>query len=141
MTEHLNFPVRSDKTAGDELLVQLARMTNVASFSASITLMVPGGAISGVLIARDEWLKEWTSEIRNAGTNGEVFAEVLTKIMTDLGVYILDSDFPAKDRPTKLHVKDGYITTSAGERGPYLLRVRIDSVSAWSLGTYGGNGA
>lgn len=134
VTEHYNFPVRTDRVGGDEMLRHLAQIANSSALTMSIFLVVPGGTITGTLISRDDWLEEWTAVIRSSGSGGQLFAAALEKIFADAGVYIFDDEFPAKDRPSRLHIQNGFVSTPTGRVGPYLLRVRVDTVSAWSLG-------
>jgi hypothetical protein len=135
MTEALNFPARVDQPIGDEMLRSLARLPN-AKVTISLVLMVPGGIVTGTLISRDQWLEEWLNEIEAAeGIGGQIVANALRGLINNQGVYVIDDELAGKDRPARLHLKNCYINSGGEKEGPLLLRVRVESVSAWSLGT------
>ena len=115
----------------------LRMLANVAgpSLSMSIVLVLPGAIVTGTLTSGDEWFEAWTKQIRNAGEHGKMFADLMTKFVSELGMYLIDDDLPEKDRSSKLHLMNAHIRSGEFDAGPMLVRVRIDSVSAWSLGT------
>jgi hypothetical protein len=134
VTEAFNFPARVDQADSDAMLRMLGKLAS-PQVTMSITLVLHGGIAMGELISRDMWLDLWVKEIRAAGQSGQVFADALTTIMSEAGIYLIDDELPDKDQPSRLHLKDARILSGQYNVGPMLLRVRIDAIAAWSLGT------
>ena len=134
MSEAESFPSRVDAGSGDELLSKLAGTTETG-ISMGILLVVPGAILTGTVVSRDTWFEGWTEEMEKTDGAAKAFAQAMSNIKDQLGIHVLDSEFTGKDLPTRIHLKDATIYANGTNFGPFLLRVRIDTVSAWTMGS------
>ncbi|MFF2138357.1 hypothetical protein [Streptomyces sp. NPDC058193] len=126
----VDFPISASPIIADPLLRTLLITTNVG-MSFSVCVVAGGKLIQGDAINRDDWWNLLLSHIRTAGSHGEMFASSIKKAADDVGYHLFDDEIQGQDRPMRLHLKDAYIEgTNAG-----LVRVRVDQIAAWSLGT------
>ncbi|WP_327075600.1 hypothetical protein OG196_43540 (plasmid) [Kitasatospora purpeofusca] len=94
-----------------------------------MTIIVDGQTVTGTVISKDLWKSLWLDEIKSAGKGGEFMAEIIEGL-DGMNYMITDGEIVGRDRPLRLHMKDAHF----GNNGPKLLRVRIDRISAWSVG-------
>jgi hypothetical protein len=127
-----DFPADRHGQACDPLLLSLVSIMNTGAASCSISVMTAGGLIRGLLISRDVWLREWQESMTRAG--GGVLAESY-KTQFAQGHTVIDNDSLKDDTPSNLHIRNAFV----GDIGPMYMRVALDSVAAWSMGSEPGN--
>ncbi|WP_406106802.1 hypothetical protein [Micromonospora globbae] len=120
-----------DPTLG--YLVWLFDLTSTRDLSISMVLAIPGGTLSGHLISRARWYKEWFESIGKAGIIGKEMSRLMQANFAAAGR--AEQDGGLLDHVGKyVHIRDGVFHTGSGTMPPMLWRVRMDIVSAWSLG-------
>ncbi|KQX76051.1 hypothetical protein [Aeromicrobium sp. Root472D3] len=93
--------------------------------SMSLTINVPGGVISGQLIARHRWVEQIQAAMMAADAQtGKAFGEAFEELKP-----------PADAKPNFLHLQNAHYVSggSASAGDGFLWRGRISDVSGWSF--------
>jgi len=126
----------------DALLFALVSLANLnEGISMTITLTVPGGVVSGMLIQNERWLREVAQVIADATGDAEGLAGVVRDWHSVLDE--LDDDLDAgsvTSRPAGyVHLADArvYVGGAGMPNDGTHWRGRLRDVTGWSLGTLG----
>ena len=119
----------------DVLLKTLIVAANEAGFGFDISLIVPGGIVTGTVITADEYLKRFADTFANAWPGGP--SEEIRESFANIGSNVEGYNQNAEDY---IHLADAaYVSTSGflpdGGKG-MLWRGKIDSVSGYSFGRF-----
>ncbi|WP_031155098.1 hypothetical protein [Streptomyces xanthophaeus] len=113
-------------TTRDDLLIDLINRTEMEGEGPRITIVTPGGVITGRLAAHRRWATDLSEQLSDAGLPDERFAEDFSREATDIPAY----------PPAFLHL-DGCQLISGASTLPAALgesfRIPLATVSAWSV--------
>lgn len=107
----------------DPVLVGLATLANKGSLTISISLFVHGNKIEGLLTSQARWRESFSNEIKESALVEGMVVAASANSSAYLHVISPKVSFGAEDSVM--------YTTSP----PLVLRVAINAVSAWHLGT------
>ena len=145
-------PVREDLPERDWLLSMLVGAANEIPISFGVTLNVPGGLVSGIVVSGNEYLHGIASEMEQAGPLGESFGRVMrsiavsqypmTQMRSEAGADNVaeESEIDLTDperRVAFIHLKDARIFNTdqpiPGDRGVWW-RGKLSEVAGFSFG-------
>lgn len=129
-----NYPPSRRKLQCDPMLRKLITIINGMEMSFGLVLTVPGGIVGGTCIPAKKWKELWMTQIKESGPGGHAFASGLELAAEKYGL-LLDEEFPDIDAPTIVHLQNAWFISGTKEIANLLARVRLDSISAWSLGS------
>jgi hypothetical protein len=131
--------------AGDVLLAYVVDMLNRVGdalepgqdVSTGISLVVSGRTIAGELVNAQAWLDEEAASFRAAGEGAGELARVITESLAR-GVDTVRTGYePESNRPVGfLHLRNVTVFDAGNELRSNLMRVRIESVDAWTMGRW-----
>ena len=130
---------------GDVLLAYVVDMLNRVGdalepgqdVSTGISLVVSGRTIAGELVNAQAWLDEEAASFRAAGEGAGELARVITESLAR-GVDTVRTGYePESDRPVGfVHLRNVTVFDAGNELRSNLMRVRIESVDAWTMGRW-----
>jgi len=130
---------------GDVLLAYVVDMLNGVGdalepgqdVAAGISLVVAGRTIAGELVNAQAWLDEEAAQFRAAGEGAGELARVITESLAR-GVDTVRAGYePESNRPVGfLHLRNVTVFDGGTELRSNLMRVRIESVDAWTMGRW-----
>jgi hypothetical protein len=128
---------------GDVLLAYVVDMLNRVGdalepgqdVATGISLVVAGRTIAGELVNAQAWLDEEAARFRAAGEDAGELARVITESLAR-GVETVRAGYePDSNRPVGfLHLRNVTVFDGGSELRSDLMRVRIESVDAWTMG-------
>ncbi|GIF41929.1 hypothetical protein [Actinoplanes xinjiangensis] len=130
----MDYPTRDSTGNIDATLSMLNTMVSILDSRVGIVLAIPGGMLSGQLVRKATWYKEWFELIEHGGEGAESFATTLKHLFSASGRLGPDSEF-IDHSGDYLHVIDGALTAGNQTSSKMPWRVRLDQVAAWSLGS------
>lgn len=137
--ERAHYP---QKPTADGMLEVLVAVVNNTKSEMSMTLSIPGGVITGLLIGYREWLSRIEARIARDSPNAagmfDAWAEQDDE--TQWGDELEDSDVP-RTMPNFVHLADANYVEWSGlipneDSEGLMWRGRLSEVSGWSLGSF-----
>jgi hypothetical protein len=131
-----DFPSENSKESVDSVLYGLLEIIEFLPerVGLSVIVLIPGGAIRGLIVSRREWYKEWLSGLKSSGSETGLLGSMVNAVHESVGR--LSEDGSLLDHGvTYLHLLDAALVNPNGSTNKMPWRIRLDHVSGWSLGS------
>jgi hypothetical protein len=119
----------------DHLLEVFANLAQETGMEMGLTVTVPGAIVTGTLIGRDAWLRQFVQDTEH-NSMGKQIGEALQRYYEELDLN-QSADIKVWDY---LHLRDAYYVgpRRIPDQPPgFLWRARIFDISSWTLGRLG----
>ncbi|GGS03800.1 hypothetical protein GCM10010169_55710 [Micromonospora fulviviridis] len=134
-----DFPMLVPDDSIDTTLASLVDMAEYVgdAFEVGLLLLVPGGAIHGNLVSKKRWYAEWFAGIGGgAGSIGRIF-----RVINEAAGKMADDGSVFDHTGVYVHILDGCLLNPQGQTNRMPWRIKLNQVTAWSLGAATGQGA